>query len=187
MNSGFVKQKLFDSIQPNETNIQEQSQTICLELRLCPCVFVSLGWTGSKSFCFTNPEFIHFSLSKLPKSGPYFKKVKKAHVHLIRLTFCVIFFVAEKLWNFEVLRRRMWPQNFPNALNIRGGCSNPAISTENTVEKARYLPFAMKIVIFSACGELKRKIIEKLDFNLKIYGYFKIRLKNTAEHTRNTS
>ena len=99
MNSGFVKQKLFDSIQPNETNIQEQSQTICLELRLCPCVFVSLGWTGSKSFCFTNPEFIHFSLSKLPKSGPYFKKVKKAHVHLIRLTCCVIFFLPKSSEN----------------------------------------------------------------------------------------
>ena len=92
MNVGFVKQKLFDSVHPSETKMPGQSQTICLDLRLCPCMFVSLGWTESKSFCFTNPEFIHFSLSKVPKSGPYFKKVKKAHVHLIRLGECDDFF-----------------------------------------------------------------------------------------------
>ena len=77
MNAGFVKQKLLDSVQPNETNLQEQKQKSCLDLRLCPCMHVSLGETESKSFCFTNPEFIHFSLSKVPKSGPYFKKVQR--------------------------------------------------------------------------------------------------------------
>ena len=82
MNAGFVKKKLFDSVQPNETNVQEQNHKICLDLRLCPCMLVSLGGTESKSFCFTNPAFFHFSLSKVPKSGPYFKKVCTAHVHL---------------------------------------------------------------------------------------------------------
>ena len=92
MNAGFVKQKLFDPVQYNETSIQRQSQTICLDLRLCPGIFVSLGWTESKRFCFTNPAFIHFSLSKVPKSGPYFKKVLPAHGHLIGLTRCIIIF-----------------------------------------------------------------------------------------------
>ena len=92
MDVGFVKQKLFDPVQPNETNIQGQSLRSRQIVWLCPSMFVSLGWTESKRFCFTNPAFIHFSLSKVLKSGPYFKKVKKAHVHLQGLTFCVIFF-----------------------------------------------------------------------------------------------
>ena len=134
MNAGFVKRKLFNSVQPKETSIQEQSQTICLDLRLFPCMLVSLGWTELKSFRFTNPVFIHFSFSKVPKSGPYFKKVKKAHVHLIRLTCCVILFVAEKLWK-PGLATPQWQANNkcyiskqnPDALNVGGVRSKPAI------------------------------------------------------------
>ena len=92
MNTGFVKRKLFNSVQPKETSIQGQSLRSRQIVWLCSCMLVSLGWTESNGFCFTNPAFINFSLSKVPKSGPYFKKVLLAHGHLIRLTRCIIIF-----------------------------------------------------------------------------------------------
>ena len=92
MNTGFVKRKLFNSVQPKETSIQGQSLRSRQIVWLCPGIFISLGWTESKRFCFTNPAFIHFSLSKVPKSGPCLKKVLPAHGHLIGLTRCIIIF-----------------------------------------------------------------------------------------------
>ena len=82
MNAGFVKQKLFDSGQSNETNVQGQSLRFRQIVWLCLCMLVSLDLTGSKRFCFTNPVFIHFSLPKVQKSGPCSKKVLSLYMHL---------------------------------------------------------------------------------------------------------
>ena len=84
MNAGFVKQKLFDSGQSNETDTQGQSLKFRQIVWLCLCMLVSLDLTGSKRFCFTNPVFIHFSLPKVQKSGPCFKKVLSLYMHLWR-------------------------------------------------------------------------------------------------------
>ena len=84
MNAGFVKQKLFDSGQSNETNIQGQSLRFRKIVWFCLCMLVSLDLTGSKRFCFTNPVLIHFSLPKVQKSGPCFKKVLSLYMHLWR-------------------------------------------------------------------------------------------------------
>ena len=79
---GICKAKIFDSSQSNETNIQGQSLRFRQIVWLCLCMLVSLDLTGSKRFCFTNPVFINFSLPKVQKSGPCFKKVLSLYMHL---------------------------------------------------------------------------------------------------------
>ena len=96
MNAGFVKQKRFDSIHPNETSILEQSQTICLDLRLCPCMFVSLVGRDRRFFASQIP---HSSILVSQKSqiGTLFQKGSEVVSPSNWANVLFYLFVAEKL------------------------------------------------------------------------------------------